>query len=229
MTTIDRPLKLGEILAEAVRIYSGRGFAYLGIGLFEGMAFIAASIAPSGVGLAIVSAAFAAAYAATARLVAGDPFGEAWGRVARTAAVLAVLAFVVAVPFTLATTQLLLLIVSVGWLGLTGFAIPAAMLDADPASRVVDRIGYALRRSLTLARAEYLHAVGVSAALVIIYLLVGIVLATAIVSFAENGRVAALALVQIALAPFFFIGLTVLYFDQCARALSSAGQPGGRR
>ena len=37
--------------------------------------------------------------------------------------------------------------------------------------------------------------------------------------FADNGGLAATTLVQIVLAPFFFLGLSVLYFEQKARAL----------
>ena len=44
-----------------------------------------------------------------------------------------------------------------------------------------------------------------------------VILSLALFSFAENGRVAALAISQVVLSPFFFIGLSVLYFDQQAR------------
>jgi F0F1-type ATP synthase assembly protein I len=62
------------------------------------------------------------------------------------------------------------------------------------------------------------HAFGVAAILIVITLLVGVVLAIALAGFAENGQVVAIALSQIVLSPFFFIGLTVLYFEQRARA-----------
>jgi hypothetical protein len=97
--------------------------------------------------------------------------------------------------------------------------------ETDEPSRMA-RAADALRRSLTLARVDYLHAVGVTAALVIIYILIGVVLALALFGFADSGRVAALALAQIVLAPFFFIGLSVLYFEQRARSLESADRPG---
>jgi hypothetical protein len=42
------------------------------------------------------------------------------------------------------------------------------------------------------------------------------------VGFADNGQVIATALVQVVLAPFFFIGLSVLYYEQQARAAVSS-------
>ncbi|MGH2996477.1 MAG: hypothetical protein ACRDM9_09190, partial [Gaiellaceae bacterium] len=98
-----------------------------------------------------------------------------------------------------------------------------AMLERDPDGEGwFGRLSYALYRSVALARAEYLHAVGVVAALVLLSLLLGILLAAALVGFAENGRVVSAALAQVVLAPFFFLGLSVLYFEQRARAAVSS-------
>jgi hypothetical protein len=136
---------------------------------------------------------------------------------------LLVLTFVVAVPVVIAIPFLFLLVVGALWIALMGFAIPVAMLERDPeVKNTFDRIAYSLLRSIRLARAEYLHALGVIAALLIIYLLLGIVLAQALVGFAENGEVIAAAIVQVVLAPFFFLGLSVLYFEQRARAAVSS-------
>jgi hypothetical protein len=66
----------------------------------------------------------------------------------------------------------------------------------------------------------------VIAALVILYLFLSAILFGALRGFAEQAEVAAAAIAQAVLAPFFFLGLAVLYFEQRARALSSRG---GRR
>jgi hypothetical protein len=87
---------------------------------------------------------------------------------------------------------------------------------------VFGRIAYALDRSLRLARAEYLHAAGIIAALGIAYFVFGILIGSALVGFAENGAVAAGALVRLVLAPLFFLGLAVLYYEQRARAAVSS-------
>ena len=223
--TIDRPLKLGEILAETVRIYGERLGAALGIGALVALAYVAAAAVHAVAGVAIVAVAFTLAYAAAARLVSGDSFGEAWAQVGLRLPALAALAFIVALPFAVAAGYLFLVVLAVGWLALTGFSIPVAMLERGPLEQGwLQRLGYVLQRSVTLARTQYLHAAGVAAALVLIYILVGVVLSAALSGFAGNSRFVALVLVQIVLAPFFFVGLSVLYFEQQARALSSARQ-----
>ena len=98
-------------------------------------------------------------------------------------------------------------------------------LEGFTAPEVAEQLGLNLNTvysQIRLARAEYLHALGVIAALIIIYLVLGIGLGVALVGFADNGRLIAVALVQVVLAPFFFIGLSVLYFEQRARAAVSS-------
>ncbi len=223
MSPPDRPLSLGELLSEAVRIYTVRPRAALGLGAVEGGAFLLARVTPDLFDVLVIALAFTAIYGAAARLVSGDTFAEAWAQVFVRAPTLLVLTFVVAVPVVIAIPYLFLLIVGALWIALMGFAVPVAMLERDPdVTNPFDRIAYSLLRSIRLARAEYLHALGVIAALLMIYLLLGIVLAQALVGFADNGEVIAAALVQVVLAPFFFLGLSVLYFEQRARAAVSS-------
>jgi len=220
--TIDRPLALSELLAEAVRLYGHRFAAAIGLGIPSGAAFLAILATPVVFDIVIIAVAFTGSYAAAARLTAGDPFWEAWAQAGLRAPVLAVLALVVAVPFAVAVTQLFLLVPAIAWLGVTGFSIPVAMLEQDPgATTWFQRVGFTLSRSLALARVEFLHAIGIAAALFLVELVLGIVLASALVGFADNGREIAIAIAQVILAPLFFIGLSVLYFEQKARALSS--------
>jgi hypothetical protein len=223
VTPPDRPLALGELLSETVRIYTQRPWAALGIGLVEGGAYLLAALTPDLLDVLVIALAFTAIYAAAARLVSGDSFAEAWAQVGVRAPVLLVLAFVVAVPTVISLTYLFLFVVAALWVALMGFSIPVAMLERDPdVTNAFDRIAFSLLRSLRLARAEYLHALGVVAALILVYLVLGIGLAVGLVGFADNGRVIAAALVQVVLAPFFFIGLSVLYYEQRARAAVSS-------
>ena len=222
MPPIDRPLALGELLAETARLYGERFWAALGVGAVIAAAFVVALRVPEPLRTAVVVSAITVVYAATARIVSGDTFGEAWGQVAARVPVLVVLGLAVTVPFALVAQYLTLLIAAAAWLGLVGFSIPVAMLERDSEPRgSFSRIGYALRRSLAVARAEYLHAFGVAAALMLVYVLVGTLVGRALIGFADSGTLAAVTLVQLVFAPFFFIGLCVLYFDQTARALSS--------
>lgn len=223
MTPPDRPLTLGELLSETVRIYAQRPWAALGIGLVEGGAYLLAALTPSLLDVLVIALAFTAIFGAAARLVSGDSFAEAWAQVGVRAPVLVVLTFVVAVPTVISLTYLFLFVVAALWVALMGFSIPVAMLERDPdVTNAFDRIAFSLLRSLRLARAEYLHSLGVVAALIIVYLVLGIGLAVGLVGFADNGRVIAAALVQVVLAPFFFIGLSVLYYEQRARAAVSS-------
>jgi hypothetical protein len=223
VTPPDRPLPLGELLSETIRIYTQRPWAAIGLGLVEGGAYLLAALTPSLLDVLLIALAFTLIYGAAARLVSGDTFAEAWAQVGLRAPVLLLFTFIVAVPAVIALTYLFLLVVGALWVALMGFTIPVAMLERDPeVKNAFDRIAYSLLRSMRLARAEYLHALGVIAALIIIYLVLGIVLGVALVGFADNGRVIAAALVQVVLAPFFFLGLSVLYFEQRARAAVSS-------
>ena len=220
--TIDRPLGLSELLAEAVRLYGHRFAAAIGLGLPTGAAFLATLVTPLALDIVIVALVFTAGYAVASRLTAGDAFWEAWAQTGLRLPTLAVLTVVVAVPFAVAVTQLFLLVPAVAWLGLMGFSIPVAMLEQDPQARNwFERVGFTLSRSFALARVALLHAIGIAAALFLVDVVLGIVLASALVGFADNGREIAVAIAQVILAPLFFLGLSVLYFEQKARALSS--------
>lgn len=223
MSPPDQPLKLGELLAETIRIYGERLRAALGLGSVVGGAYLLAGVVPALLEVLVVSLAFTATYAAAARVVSGDSFVEAWAQVGVRAPVLVVLTFVVAVPFALAATYLLFLVLSALWLALVGFSVPVAMLEREgDRDGVFARIAYALDRSLRLARVEYLHAAGVVAALIGVYLVIGLLVSVALVGFAENSRLVAIALAQVVLAPLFFLGLSVLYYEQRARAVVSS-------
>jgi hypothetical protein len=220
--TVDRPLGLSELFAETVRLYGHRFGAALGLGLPTGAAYLATLVTPLALDLVVVAVAFTASYAAAARLAAGDPFWEAWAQVGLRIPTLVVLMVVVAVPFAVAVTQLFLIIPAVAWLGLTGFSIPVTMLEREAEEdNWFHRVGFTLSRALSLARAEPLHAIGIVAAFVIVYIVLGIVLASALIGFADNGREVAITIAQVTLAPLFFLGLSVLYFEQKVRALAS--------
>jgi hypothetical protein len=220
--TINRPLGLSELLAETVRLYGERFVSALGLGLPIAGAFIATLYAQPLVDVLVVSVAFTLSYAAAARFANGDGIGEAWAQTLVRLPTLLVLTLLVTLPFALALGQLLLTLVAVGWLGLVGFAIPITMLEKDPdATTWYVRVASPLYRAVSLARVEILHAIGIIAALVIAYVVLGIILSAALAGFAENEETVAIALAQVVLAPFFFLGLSVLYFEQKVRAISS--------
>jgi small-conductance mechanosensitive channel len=216
----DRPLKLGELLAETVRLYGDRIWAALGLGAFVGCGLLVTAATPEFVDILVFALVFTGAYAAAARLVTGDGFSEAWAQVAVRIPILLVLTVIVSIPFALALSQLLLLVVAVAWLAVTGFSIPVAMLEEKRDESWFDRLGRSLTRSLELARIEYLHALGVSAALVLLFLLLGFYLGAALGGLADVSSTVAAVLVRLVLAPLFFFGFAVLYYDQRSRILA---------
>jgi hypothetical protein len=220
-------MKLGELFAETVRIYGERLWPVAGVGLFIAGSLLVASVIGHVVAfVVIVALAFTAAYAVSSRLVGGDPAAEAWAQVGVRLPVLLVLTVVVSVPFVLGRVDPVLLLFGVAWLAFVGLAIPVAMLERDPEQDTwYGRIGFALNRATTLARAEYLHVLGVMAAFVGVYVLLGPVLAVLLTGFADNGSLAASLIANGVLGPFFFLGLSLLYFEQKARALSSPPEP----
>ncbi len=222
---VARPLDLGELFAETTRIYRERFWAAVGLGAVVGVAFIpAAFVEIFLLQIVLLAGAFTVAYAAATRLAVGDTLGEAFARTLAKAPSLLVLAVAVAVPFAIGRLDPIILFLSVFWLGLTGFSIPVVMVEDDAAgASFVDRLGHAIRRSIDLARAQYLHAVGVIAALILVYVVAGNLLALVLAGFADNSGFGALLLVQLVLAPFFFLGLAVLYFEQRARSLRASG------
>jgi hypothetical protein len=221
---VDRPLGLSEVFAETIRLYGERIAPAIGLGLVYAGATVAGGLVHDVVSVVAASLGFGITVGAAARLAAGDSFAEAWSQVAVRLPVLVVLSAAVALPFVIAASYLLLIIVGAAWLALAGFAIPVTMLERegerDPWFR---RISLALERSVTLARTDYLHAFGVTAALALVYLLFGVLLTALLRGFADNSDLVAGILTQVVLTPFFFLGLVVLYYEQRTRV--GAGTP----
>jgi hypothetical protein len=221
---VDRPFGLSELLAETIRLYGERIVAAIGLGVAYAGATVAGGLAHDAVAVVLASLGFGLTFAAAARLAAGDSFAEAWSQVAVRLPVLLVLSAAVAVPFVIAASYLFLIIVGAAWLALAGFAIPVTMLERDGEdTSALRRIILALERSVALARADYLHAFGVAAALALVYLLFGVLLTALLRGFADNSDLVARVLTQVVLTPFFFFGLVVLYYEQRMRV--GAGTP----
>ena len=58
-----------------------------------------------------------------------------------------------------------------------------------------------------------------------LYLLLGPVIAVLLTGFADNGRLAATVIANGVVGPFFFLGLSLLYFEQKARKALSGAPP----
>ena len=224
MKPVDRPLAVGEVLAETIRIYGERFWAAIGLGAVVAGAFLlAVLVRQDAIGIAILALAFTGVYAAAARVVGGDGFRQAWAQTSLRLPVLVVLSVVVSVPLAFGVLgDPLFVLFAAFWIAFAGFAVPVTMHERSSGDdRWLQRLGHAMSRSVELARSHYVHAAGVVAALLVVYHLVGLLLAATLAGFAENAGLGAFLLTQLVLAPFFFLGLAVLYFEQKARAVSS--------
>ena len=96
------------------------------------------------------------------------------------------------------------------WLAFIGLAVPAAM---------VERLGFreALVRGRTLGTADFAHALGSLAALVVVVGVAASVLSALLHSQGDNGQRVAVFLSDLILSPLLFLGGALLYVDQAAR------------
>jgi len=123
-------------------------------------------------------------------------------------------ALLIWVPFP-ALRALFLNLPGVAWLALIGLAVPAAM---------VERLGFreALIRGRQLGTADYVHALGSLAALVVVVGISANTLSALLHTQGDNGQRVAVFLSDLVLSPLLFLGGALLYVDQAARAVRSA-------
>lgn len=130
----------------------------------------------------------------------------------REAAVAVLVGFVVFAPVSILLA--VFLIPAVLWLAFVGLAVPAAVLERlGPAA--------ALRRGTRLARADFLHALGSFATLVLLGLVTAYGLFFLLRGQAEATLSAAGFLSVLVVQPLLYIGAVLLYDDQLARLVDS--------
>jgi hypothetical protein len=197
---------IGQLVGEAIRLYGRRFWPSLALGLGPVAAGFGVTVL-HGVAqivfvLTVGSAALTCSYIGAVMLASGArPEPEA-------AAAALGLGMLVFLPVPLLNQ--LFVLPAVFWLALFGFVVPVALLERPP-------LGRTFGRSLQLARADYVHAAGALATLVIISLLSSYLLFFLLRGQAQAARdVAALASVLV-ISPLLFLGAALLYYDQAAR------------
>jgi hypothetical protein len=199
-------------VAESLRLYGARFWPSLALGIGPALLGIAAAELGDPARIVVVLAAgpvlLSASYAGAVALV--RPVAR--GRQVRIALAVGSLAFL---PLCVSRLWIFpgIYLLALGWLALVGLSVPAAL---------VERRGFvdALRRGMQLARADYIHAIGSLATLVITTFLTGLVLFFALREASDQAiRVAGLLAILV-LAPVFMLGAAVLYLDQSARVES---------
>jgi hypothetical protein len=202
---------VGQLIAETIRLYGHVFWRALPLGIPLALS-TQLSLGHSANVQSLVLLAFsplvAAAFVWAARLV--------HGAVPSVAAFFAALVVFAPVPFLVR----LVVLPAVAWLALFGLAVPAAM---------VERLGFraALERGRRLGAADYVHAFGSLAALVIVVGISELALIALLRTQGDNGQRVAHLLADIVLSPLLYLGGALLYLDQAARVGSR--RPNRRR
>jgi hypothetical protein len=121
------------------------------------------------------------------------------------------------VPAPLVASVLgLLALPAVAYLAFFGWVVPAALVEGTGFRQ-------SFRRSIRLARADYVHALGGLATLLIVFYVVRLMLALLIRGGGEVTERSAAGLADIVLSPILFVGSAILYLDQKARLEAKTG------
>jgi hypothetical protein len=205
---------VGQLVAEALKLYGARFWPSLALGVGPAIFGVAdrelEGAVRVGFDLLVGPLVFAGSYAGAVALV--RPIGRG-----RHVAVALAAGFVAFLPICLARVWIFpgIDLIALAWLALLVLAVPAAL---------VERRGFsdAVRRGIELARADYVHALGSLATLVITIFLSGLVLFFTLRELSDQALRVAGLLALLVLAPVFMLGAAILYVDQEARVESSS-------
>ena len=196
---------VGQVVAEAIKLYQGRWAASLALGLPVAVVDQVIADQPLEVRIAalvVASPAFSLAYAGAAAIRQDEsPPLRIWV----TAVAVGVVTFLPA-----AVLFAWFAILAILWLGLAGHAVPAVMAE---------RLGpvAALRRTLALGRADYVHAAGSFATLAIVFGLTRLALGLVLSSQADATMRVAIFLADLVVSPILYLGAAIVYVDLVAR------------
>jgi hypothetical protein len=199
---------VGQLVAESLRLYGARFWPSLALGIGPALTGIGLVTLPHTLAWALVPTVgtllWAAAYIGACRLALNATREN------------------VAAAFAVGTLAFLPLgITRVGVVpgsDLIALALFVFLALGVPAA-LVERLNVrdSLRRGIELARADYVHALGSVATLVITLFLSGLVLVFLLHSFSKQGVHIAAPIALLVLAPVLLLGTALLYVDQAAR------------
>jgi hypothetical protein len=198
---------VGQLVAESIRLYGRHFWPSLALGVGPAAIGVIATALDGSARLALVVVLgpilFSLSYLGAVVIAA-----EANGSLP-VAFLVGVVAFL---PIAIARVVVFpgIYIVVLVWFAVVGLAVPAVLVEELPLRR-------AFRRGWTLGRADFVHALGSLATLVIAIFLSGLVLFFLIQSFGDQALRVAAFLAGLVLAPLFFLGAALLYADQAAR------------
>ena len=199
---------VGQVIAESIRFYGAHFWAALPLGIplaITDQLSVHQTIDVQMIVYWAMTPLFVAAYLWAIRLMHD-------ARPTRTAVLVAVLIWA---PFP--ALRAFYILPAIAWFAFIGLAVPAA---------AVERLGFrdALERGRRLGTADYVHALGSLAALVVVVGVSATTLSALLHTQGDNGQRAAVLLSDVVLSPLLFLGSALLYVDQAAR-VGSPGQP----
>lgn len=197
---------VGQLVAETMRVYGQHFWRALPLGLPVAVADQLSVRQAGGVQMLVYWAAtpiFVAAFVWACRLVHDR-------QPTRAAVAVAVLVYL---PFP--ALRALFILPGIAWFALIGLAVPAAMIEG------LD-LRDALVRGRQLGTADYAHALGSLAALVVVVGIAANTLSALLHTQGDNGQRVAVLLSDLVLSPMLFLGGALLYLDQAARVVGSA-------
>jgi len=204
---------VGQLVAESIRTYGAHFWRVLPLGIPLAVVDQLCVRQPADVQAVVYWAAtplFVAAYVCGCSIVLG-------ARPNRTAVLLAVLIYL---PFPALRAAFIL--PALAWFAFVGLAVPAAMVEGTP-------FRASLVRGRQLGVADYVHALGSLAALVVVVGIASNTLSALLHTQGDNSQRIAVALSDLVLSPLLFVGAALLYLDQAARVGSSASDRRRRR
>jgi hypothetical protein len=203
---------VGQLIAETIRLYGDRFWRAIPLGL----PIAALDQLDLGRGDAVRIALFVAcapflafAFASASALAARIEPAR------RTLVVATLIGTAVLLPASLVFTWFAL--VAAVYLAFVGLAVPAAVIEGGG-------LRSSLRRAVELGRADYVHALGTIAALVVVFFLSRQVLVSLLHGQANETIRVAIFLADVVLSPLMLLGTALLYFDQAARVGVDRGQ-----
>jgi hypothetical protein len=195
---------VGQLVAETIRAYGNDFWRVVPLGIPLALADQVSVRHSTGVQMVVYWALlplFVAAYLWACRLVLHvEPNATA-----------AAVAVVVWLPFP--ALRSVFILPGLAWLAFLGLAVPAAMVERL-------RFRDALVRGRRLAIADYVHALGSLAALVVVVGVAASTLSALLHTQGDSGQRAAVFLSDLVLSPLLFLGGALLYVDQAARVRS---------
>ena len=207
---------VGQLVAESLRLYGARFWPSLALGFGPAAVALMMAELPDVLVWTLIPTLGPAIW--TLAYIGACRVGLAPER--RNFAVAFAVGFVAFFP--LVVQRILILpgfdLVTLAYFAFVGLAVPVALVEGR---------GFrdALRRGTQLARADYVHALGSLATLVITTFLTGLVLFFLLRGVGDQAVRVAAFLALLVLAPLFLLGAALLYVDQSARVIAPSSDP----